>query len=110
EGFEDRITIRLSGGEKRLVALATVLAMEPRALLLDEPSAGLDEATKSRLIAILKSLEISYVIVSHEFDFLSEITDRIYTLQDGRIQVDSAAHLHEHVHAHPYGVQPHKHN
>ncbi|MGB7921362.1 MAG: ABC transporter ATP-binding protein [Desulfobacterales bacterium] len=110
EGFEDRITIRLSGGEKRLVAMATVLAMEPRAMLLDEPSAGLDEATKNRLIDILKTLDISYVIVSHEFDFLSEVTDRIYTLQNGRIQVDSAAHLHKHVHAHPYGVQPHKHD
>jgi cobalt/nickel transport system ATP-binding protein len=109
EGFEDRITIRLSGGEKRLVSLATVLAMEPRAMLLDEPSAGLDEATKNRLIDILKNLDISYVIVSHEFDFLSEITDTIYTLQNGRIQVDTAAHPHEHVHAHPYGRHPHKH-
>ena len=109
DGFEDRITIRLSGGEKRLVSLATVLAMEPRAMLLDEPSAGLDEATKNRLIDILKNLEISYIIVSHEFDFLSEITDTIYTLQNGRIQVDTAAHPHEHVHAHPYGRHPHKH-
>jgi cobalt/nickel transport system ATP-binding protein len=109
EGFEDRITIRLSGGEKRLVSLATVLAMEPQAMLLDEPSAGLDEATKNRLIDILKNLDISYVIVSHEFDFLSEITDTIYTLQNGRIQVDTAAHPHEHVHAHPYGRHPHKH-
>jgi len=110
EGFEDRITIRLSGGEKRLVSMATVLAMEPKAMLLDEPSAGLDEATKLRLIDILKNLDISYVIVSHEFDFLTEITDTIYTLQNGRIQVDAAAHLHEHVHAHPYGIQPHKHD
>ena len=109
EGFEDRITIRLSGGEKRLVSLATVLAMEPRAMLLDEPSAGLDEATKNRLIDILKNLDISYIIVSHEFDFLSEITDTIYTLQNGRIQLDTAAHPHEHVHAHPYGRHPHKH-
>ncbi|MGW8186789.1 MAG: energy-coupling factor ABC transporter ATP-binding protein, partial [Desulfobacterales bacterium] len=109
EGFEDRITIRLSGGEKRLVSLATVLAMEPRAMLLDEPSAGLDEATKNRLIDILNTLDISYVIVSHEFDFLSEITTTIYTLQNGRIQLDTAAHPHEHVHAHPYGRHPHKH-
>jgi cobalt/nickel transport system ATP-binding protein len=109
EGFEDRITIRLSGGEKRLVAMATVLAMQPKALLLDEPSAGLDEATKNRLIGILKNLDISYLIVSHEFDFLTEIVDRIFTLQNGQIKVDAAAQLHEHVHAHPYGRQPHKH-
>jgi len=109
EGFEDRITMRLSGGEKRLVAMATVLAMEPQAMLLDEPSAGLDEATKFRLIDILKNLDISYVIVSHEFDFLAEVTDTLYTLHDGQIQVDTAAHPHEHVHAHPYGRHPHKH-
>ncbi len=109
DGFEERITMRLSGGEKRLVAMATVLAMAPRAMLLDEPSAGLDEATKIRLSDILKNLDISYVIVSHEFDFLSEITDTIYTLQNGQIQVDTAAHFHEHVHAHPYGFHPHRH-
>jgi cobalt/nickel transport system ATP-binding protein len=109
EGFEDRITIRLSGGEKRLVSLATVLAMEPQAMLLDEPSAGLDEDTKFRLIDILNHLDISYVIVSHEFDFLSEITDTLYTLHEGQIQLDDAAHPHQHVHAHQYGFQPHKH-
>ena len=70
----------------------------------------LDEDTKRRLIEILKNLDISYVIVSHEFDFLSEITDTLYTLHDGQIKIDTAAHLHEHVHAHPYGVQPHKHD
>lgn len=109
DGFEERITIKLSGGEKRLVALATVLAMAPKVLLLDEPSAGLDEATKHRLIHTLKSLDISYVIVSHEFDFLSEVTDKIYTLRNGRIEIDQTPRIHEHVHAHAYGEQPHRH-
>jgi cobalt/nickel transport system ATP-binding protein len=70
-GFEDRVTYKLSGGEKKLVSLATVLAMEPQLLLLDEPTAGLDEKTKDRLIHILKSLDIAYMIVSHERDFLN---------------------------------------
>jgi cobalt/nickel transport system ATP-binding protein len=109
-GFEDRITFKLSGGEKRLVALATVLAMEPTVVLMDEPSSGLDDATKERLIAVLKNLDISYIIVSHEFDFLAELADTLYTLQDGKIQLDTRVHLHEHVHAHPYGRQPHKHD
>ena len=109
EGFEDRITFKLSGGEKRLVALATVLAMEPKVMLMDEPSSGLDEATKQRLVAVLKDLAISYVIVSHEFDFLAELVDTLYTLQDGKIQLDTRIQLHEHVHAHAYGRQPHKH-
>jgi cobalt/nickel transport system ATP-binding protein len=70
-GFEDRVTYKLSGGEKKLVSLATVLAMEPQLLLLDEPTAGLDEKTKDRLIHILKHLDIGYMIVSHEHDFLN---------------------------------------
>jgi cobalt/nickel transport system ATP-binding protein len=70
-GFEDRVTYKLSGGEKKLVSLATVLAMEPQLLLLDEPTAGLDEKTKERLIHILQHLDIGFMIVSHENDFLN---------------------------------------
>jgi len=70
-GFDDRVTYKLSGGEKKLVSLATVLAMEPQLLLLDEPTAGLDEKTKDRLIHILQHLEIAYMIVSHEHVFLN---------------------------------------
>ncbi len=69
-GFEDRVTYKLSGGEKKLVSLATILAMEPQLLLLDEPTAGLDEATKHRLVHILNDLDIAYMIVSHEDGFL----------------------------------------
>jgi len=70
EGFEERVTYKLSGGEKKLVALATVLAMQPQVLLLDEPTAGLDEPTKHRLIHVLKDLELTLMIVSHENEFL----------------------------------------
>jgi cobalt/nickel transport system ATP-binding protein len=69
-GFEDRVTYKLSGGEKKLVSLATVLAMQPQLLLLDEPTAGLDEQTKHRLIHILKNLDITFMVVSHENHFL----------------------------------------
>lgn len=71
QGFEDRVTYKLSGGEKKLAALAAVLAMQPQLLLLDEPTSGLDEATKHRLIHILQDLDIAYMIVSHEHDFLN---------------------------------------
>jgi cobalt/nickel transport system ATP-binding protein len=70
EGFAARVTYKLSGGEKKLVALATVLAMQPQLLLLDEPTTGLDENTRRRLIRILQDLDIAYLIVSHEPDFL----------------------------------------
>jgi len=71
EGFEDRVTYKLSGGEKKLVALATILAMQPQLLLLDEPTTALDESTRHRLIHILQDLDIAYMIVSHERDFLN---------------------------------------
>jgi cobalt/nickel transport system ATP-binding protein len=71
EGFAERVTYKLSGGEKKLVALATVLAMQPQLLLLDEPTTGLDERTRHRLIHILQDLDIAYLIASHERDFLA---------------------------------------
>jgi cobalt/nickel transport system ATP-binding protein len=69
-GYEDRVTYKLSGGEKKLVALAGVLAMQPRVLLLDEPTTGLDEDNKGRLALILQNLDIACLIASHENDFL----------------------------------------
>ncbi len=108
-GFEDRITYKLSGGEKRLVSLATVLAMEPEILLLDEPTTGLDEKTKTKMKKTLRELDLSYILISHEFDLLSEITDSIYTMDKGKIIFDKEVHLHEHVHAHPHGLYSHEH-
>jgi cobalt/nickel transport system ATP-binding protein len=108
-GFEERITYKLSGGEKRLVSLATVLAMEPEVLLLDEPSTGLDDETKSILIHVLSNLELSLVLISHEFDFLSKTTQHFYTMDGGRILLDEARHPHTHLHAHRMGQQPHRH-
>jgi cobalt/nickel transport system ATP-binding protein len=80
-----RATHRLSGGQRRLVALATVLAMNPEALLLDEPSAGLDEPNFERLIAILNRLPQARIIISHDADFLARTTSRRCHLVSGRI-------------------------
>ena len=107
--FEDRVTYKLSGGEKRLVSLATVLAMEPEVLLLDEPSTGLDSTTKDKLVKILNTLELSFVLISHEFDFLSKTARHIYTMEGGRIRFDKELHIHTHQHAHLMGKQPHQH-
>ena len=108
-GFDDRITFKLSGGEKRLVSLATVLAMEPEILLLDEPINGLDMKTRTKLTDVLAGLDLSYILISHDFDFLAETADAIYTMADGRILLDNALHVHEHVHAHELGTYPHQH-
>ena len=109
DGFENRITFKLSGGEKRLVSLATVLAMEPEILLLDEPANGLDMKTKVKLKEIMSEINLSYLLISHDFDFLVEIVDAIYTMENGKILLDKELHLHEHVHAHELGTYPHQH-
>jgi cobalt/nickel transport system ATP-binding protein len=85
EGFENRVTYKLSGGEKRLVALGTVLAMRPDVLLLDEPVIGLDEEHRSRFVTILKESALSYIIISHDRDFLREVTDMHYRLCEGAL-------------------------
>jgi cobalt/nickel transport system ATP-binding protein len=86
--FEDRVTYKLSGGEKKLVSLATVLAMEPEILLLDEPSNGLDDNTKARLMKAISQLDLSFILISHEIDFLSETADFICEMRDGKILFD----------------------
>jgi cobalt/nickel transport system ATP-binding protein len=108
-GFEDRITYKLSGGEKKLVSLATVLAMEPEVLLLDEPTSGLDDYTKATLKKVLADLDLSYIIISHEIDFLAETTDHIYAMENGKILFEEEIHPHQHVHAHPHGAYVHEH-
>ncbi len=108
-GFEDRITHKLSGGEKRLVSLATVLAMGPDVLLLDEPTTGLDEATEERLIDILKGLENSYIVVSHNLDFLLETTKHIACMDSGKISSNGERIPHTHVHSHSHGRHTHDH-
>ncbi len=84
-GFEDRITYQLSGGEKRLVSLATVLAMEPDILILDEPTGGLDDETIERLVHILNESNLTFILVSHDREFLERTTNRILLIKNGII-------------------------
>jgi len=109
-GFEDRIGYRLSHGEKKLVALATVLAMNPRVLILDEPTAGLDRDTTERIVIILNGLNLPSIIASHDLDFLARVTDETRVLRDGHL-VPAAEHtIHAHYHVHRAGGHPHHHS
>ena len=85
-----RAPYRLSGGEKRMVALAGVLAMDPALLVLDEPSAALDPAARRRLIGVLQRLPQTRVIASHDLDLVLECCTRVLLMHEGRLQADGA--------------------
>lgn len=83
DGFEDRVTYRLSGGEKRLVSLGTVLAMEPKVLLLDEPTNGLDEETTERIVEFLTHSSLTYLLISHDMDFVKRTATKVLQIKNG---------------------------
>ena len=107
--LELRVTHKLSGGEKKLVSLATILSMKPGFLLLDEPTNNLDQDTRLRLIEILNGLDLSYAIISHDWDFLEKTTREVYAMEKGKFSRCEDTFLHEHQHAHPAGDHPHHH-
>ncbi|MCF8055026.1 MAG: energy-coupling factor ABC transporter ATP-binding protein [Desulfocapsa sp.] len=109
EGFEERITHKLSGGEKKIVALATILAMHPQLLLLDEPSNNLDPETRERLITILRGLNQVHIIISHDLDFLASTCTQLYAIEKKTLVRCEEKQVHSHEHIHPYGNQPHQH-
>jgi energy-coupling factor transport system ATP-binding protein len=79
----------LSGGEKRRVAIAGVLAMAPEVFVLDEPTAGLDPATREDLLGVVRGLQeagTSVVMVSHDLDEIAEVADRVCILQEGEVR------------------------
>lgn len=85
--LRDRITLQLSGGEKKLVALASILIMEPDILLLDEPSASLDKKTEAALSNILRKLDKSILMVSHNEDFVKAVgAKKLYFTKDGLVE------------------------
>jgi len=89
----DCITHQLSDGEKRLVSLASVLAMRPAVLLLDEPTNALDESYMQRMVDILSRQRAAMIVVSHDWSLLERLCDRFVVLRDGAL---SPAILHRH--------------
>ncbi len=88
EGFKDRLTFSLSGGEMRKVAIAGVLALEPKILVFDEPTSGLDPATSRDFLAKIRELHdregITIILVSHNMEDVAQLADRIYVIVGGR--------------------------
>ena len=96
-----RITHRLSGGEKRLVCLAGLLAMRPDVLLLDEPTNGVDRENGARLAAALHAFDGAMILVSHDEEFVAAFATRAMILRDGALR-EAEIHVHPHVHSHPH--------
>ncbi len=88
QGFEDRVPLHLSGGERKRLALAAVLAMQPRILILDEPTAGLDPQGEEQLLNILTDLDITLLLISHDLFFIRALTRRTLVLHEGRVAQD----------------------
>ncbi|MBU0926407.1 MAG: energy-coupling factor ABC transporter ATP-binding protein [Spirochaetes bacterium] len=91
----ERPPFRLSGGEKRMAAIATVLSMDPGILVLDEPSAALDPKARRRLIRLLSGLPQTVVIATHDLDLALDVCGRAAILHAGRVEAygDSRAVL-----------------
>jgi len=79
----DRSSLKLSGGEKRVCAIATVLVMQPRVMLFDEPTAFLDMKAKTRFLEILKGLDQTRIIATHDPALAETVADRVIVLEDG---------------------------
>ena len=90
--FRDRPPHHLSFGQRRRVAVATVLAMKPEILVLDEPSSNLDPASRRELADILRSLEITMVMVTHYLPYAYELCARSVILKGGVIVADGSTH------------------
>ena len=90
--FADRPPHHLSFGQRRRVAVATVLAMEPEILVLDEPSSNLDPASRRELADIIRSLDVTVLMVTHDLPYALELCPRSVVLSDGVIVADGTTY------------------
>ena len=87
-GFRDRLSHHLSVGEKKRIAIATVLSMDPQILVLDEPSAGLDPRARRTLIHLLRELPITMLVSTHDMKLVQELFPRTIVMDEGQIVAD----------------------
>ena len=86
--YRDRLSHHLSVGEKKRIAIATVLSMNPNVLVLDEPSAGLDPRARRTLINLLRDLPITMLVSTHDMSMVRELFPRTIVMDDGRVVAD----------------------
>jgi cobalt/nickel transport system ATP-binding protein len=87
-GYEDRVPHHLSGGEKRRLGLATIYAMTPEVMLLDEPTSHLDPRGRQEVIRLLKAFPGTKLVATHDFELALEVATRVVLLHKGRIRAD----------------------
>lgn len=90
EHLADSKIYQLSGGEKKLVSIATILSMTPDIILMDEPSASLDPKNRRNLMSILNEFDHLKIITSHDLDFVWDTCNRVILINDGKIVADGA--------------------
>ena len=89
--LKNRYNHKISGGEKRMAAIATILVMEPEALLMDEPTTALDPVNRRNVIRAINRLPQTKLIASHDLDMILDTCDRVILLSKGRIVADGKA-------------------
>ena len=89
-GYEQRSPHHLSVGEKKRIAIATVLAMNPEILVIDEPTANLDPGSKWSLIGLLKTLPMTKIVASHDLELVQALCQRTIILDQGKVIADGA--------------------
>ena len=85
-----RLPNKLSGGEKRMVAIAGVLAMDPVLMLFDEPTSFLDPKSRRNLLPVFTKLPVTKVIATHDMEMAAEICNRVILLQNGQVLADGS--------------------
>jgi len=88
--LRNRSSLKLSCGEKRMAAIATVLAMNPSILMFDEPTAYLDQKARRLLVDTLKNLQHEKIIATHDMAFAAEVCERMVILKNGRVENSAA--------------------
>ena len=91
EYLKNRYNHKISGGEKRMAAIATILAMEPEAILMDEPTSALDPYNRRIVINTIKGLPQTRMIASHDLDMILDTCDRVILISGGSIAADGPA-------------------